>query len=522
MSTSSDVPHVPFWRGIANLLMALARWLPAPGLWIGAALIALIAYASISYAGELAPLTLIVDGVPTQMRTHCPTIGEFLQDVGIELAEWDSVQPEPGTDIRPNMIVNVEHARAVNFTVRDPANSQTATGSPRNWTIYTHAQTLEALLLEADLSLGPQDKLWVDGQPVIHTSDESSTPVRTASSRGRAIPSAASISRIEIERALRIQVHDGPIAQTLYTTAGTVGRALQEAGMLLYLGDRVYPPLDALLAAGRHVYIKRGQLLLIDVDGRTLRTRTHADTVHEALAEAGVSLVGADFVVPTPETPMQDGLRMRVVRVIEKTIVEQNEIPFLTEWAPDHTLELDQKRVDNAGANGVTRRRYKAIYHDGQEVERYLEDEWTAVEPQTRQIAYGTKIVIRTLETEEGGAIEYWRRLRVFLTSYTEATCGKTPDDPWYGKTRIGWQMRRGIIAVDPLVIPMLTEMYVPGYGPGIAADTGGMIKGMHIDLGHEVNNFTMYYWWGYVYLRTPVPPASKIRWILPDFPRER
>jgi hypothetical protein len=64
--------------------------------------------------------------------------------------------------------------------------------------------------------------------------------------------------------------------------------------------------------------------------------------------------------------------------------------------------------------------------------------------------------------------------------------------------------------------------MYVPNYGPGIAADTGGMIKGMHIDLGHEVDDFTMYYWWGYAYLLTPIPPANQIRWILPDFPRER
>lgn len=511
-----DQPRVSFWKGIANLLMALARWLPAPGLWIGVALIALIAYAGTTYASQLTPLTLVVDGIPTQMRTRCATVGEFLRDTGIDLAEWDRVLPGPETAIQPDMVIHIEHARAVTIVVRDATDDST-----KEWTIYTHAQTLDTLLQEAGLTLGQQDRLWVNGQPVLHDGSEPAESARATSSRGGAT-SALPVSRIEIERALRIQIHDGLIAQTFYTTAQTVGRALQEAGLLLYLGDRLYPPLDTPLVAGQHVYIQRGQLLLIDVDGRTLRTRTHAATVYEALAEAGLALVGADFVVPAPETPIQDGLHVRVVRVTEQTIIEQTEIPFLTEWTADPTLELDQKRVDNAGANGITRRRYKAIYHDGQEVERYLEDEWTALEPQTRQIAYGTKIVVRTLETEDGSTIEYWRRMRVFLTSYTEATCGKTPDDPWYGKTRIGWQMRHGIIAVDPLVIPMLTEMYVPGYGRGVAADTGGMIKGMHIDLGHEVDNFTMYYWWGYTYLLTPVPPASKIRWILPDFPRER
>jgi 3D (Asp-Asp-Asp) domain-containing protein len=82
--------------------------------------------------------------------------------------------------------------------------------------------------------------------------------------------------------------------------------------------------------------------------------------------------------------------------------------------------------------------------------------------------------------------------------------------------------MRHGIVAVDPRVIRLLSELYVPGYGRGTAADTGGMIKGRHIDLGYDVDNFVMHYRWGYVYVLTPVPSANRIRWILPDFPRER
>lgn len=49
--------------------------------------------------------------------------------------------------------------------------------------------------------------------------------------------------------------------------------------------------------------------------------------------------------------------------------------------------------------------------------------------------------------------------------------------------TATGKKARRGIIAVDPRVIPLGTKLYVPGYGHGIAADTGGAIKGNRIDL---------------------------------------
>ena len=150
-----------------------------------------------------------------------------------------------------------------------------------------------------------------------------------------------------------------------------------------------------------------------------------------------------------------------------------------------------------------------------------MEDEWVAREPQTRQIAYGTQIVVRTLETPDG-PIEYWRRIPVFLTSYTAATCGKSPGHPTYGITRLGWKMRRGIVAVDPAVIGLLSRVYVSGYGRGVAADTGGLIIGRHVDLGYDVGAYEHWFEWGYVYVLTPVPSPGRIRWVLPDFPRGR
>ncbi len=51
------------------------------------------------------------------------------------------------------------------------------------------------------------------------------------------------------------------------------------------------------------------------------------------------------------------------------------------------------------------------------------------------------------------------------------------------GTTATGVRVAYGIVAVDPSVIPLGTRMTVPGYGEGIAADTGGAVKGAHIDL---------------------------------------
>jgi 3D (Asp-Asp-Asp) domain-containing protein len=51
------------------------------------------------------------------------------------------------------------------------------------------------------------------------------------------------------------------------------------------------------------------------------------------------------------------------------------------------------------------------------------------------------------------------------------------------GKTALGVSVRRGVVAVDPKLIPLGTKMHVPGYGPGLAADVGYAIKGRIIDL---------------------------------------
>lgn len=88
-----------------------------------------------------------------------------------------------------------------------------------------------------------------------------------------------------------------------------------------------------------------------------------------------------------------------------------------------------------------------------------------------RYVTYGTKDAPNSITVEATG-----------YTAGPEST-GKKPGDPGYGITATGTKAKRGTVAVDPSVIPFGTKMFIPGYGYGIAEDTGGAVKDNRIDL---------------------------------------
>lgn len=52
-----------------------------------------------------------------------------------------------------------------------------------------------------------------------------------------------------------------------------------------------------------------------------------------------------------------------------------------------------------------------------------------------------------------------------------------------HGTTATGLPTAWGVVAVDPAVIPLGTRLTIPGYGMGVAADTGSAVRGATIDL---------------------------------------
>jgi uncharacterized protein YabE (DUF348 family) len=463
------------------------------------------------------PLVVVVDGHRYQVRTHATTVGDALRQAGFELYPEDRVSPGRETVLQSDMVIQVRRARPVTLS---------ADGQVRQ--LRTQAETVGELLQEAGVQLGPADEIWLRGNLVQVNAplDDGTLMPRQVSYRGGArLPldadahNAADPPLVALRRAASLTLDDGGTAMTLYTTATTVGQVLQQHGVSLFLGDQVIPGLQNRVTSGMTVTIQRSVPVRIKVDGHTIRTRTRAENVAGVLGQEGIALLGKDTVKPGLNDPILPNAFVRITRVREDLAVEFDPIPFETVWVPDPGVEIDATRLLQKGEIGLTKRRYRVVYEDDQEADRFLEDAWTEQPPITKTLAYGTKIVVRTLQTADG-PIEYWRKMRVYTTSYRPASCGKLKTDPRYGYTRLGWELHKGVVAVDPAVIPLKTSMYVPGYGFAVAADTGGGVKGKFVDLGFSDTDYQSWHWWTDIYLLTPVPPSSQIRWILPDYPR--
>jgi resuscitation-promoting factor RpfB len=479
----------------------LQRWLSRGFLSVFSVVI-LLGVMAAGYYATLTPVTIVVDGQVRSVRTNQRAVDNILREAGIAIEADDIIGPELGSTLGDDQsTIIVQHARPV--TVQ-------ADGQLRQFQSQT--SLLPEILKQAAVGVQEFDRVTVNGQVLDRGQHDSYAIPRD--------PRDRSPISIDIQRAVPATLMLSKAGeQKIETPAKTVGEALNEAGVQLYLADRITPTLATPLTAGTIISVEQSVPINIDVDGRTIKTRTLRNQVGEVLNDLGVALVGEDYPQPAIDAPVEADSTVRIVRVREEILVEQEAIPYETVKIPDASMEIDNSTVTE-GESGIQQKRTVIRYENGQEVARNTDPNFIVLKsPVNKEYRYGTNIVIRTLDTPNG-PIEYWRKIRTYATAYSAATSGTPKTAKWYGITATGLPMRKGIVAVDPSTISLGTKLYVPGYGIGLAADTGGGIRGKWVDLGYDDDNLQSWYWWVDTYLLTPVP--GSVNYELPNWPQYR
>ncbi|HHY76070.1 MAG TPA: DUF348 domain-containing protein [Firmicutes bacterium] len=263
----------------------------------------------------------------------------------------------------------------------------------------------------------------------------------------------------------------------LGTSAATVGDALKEANVVLGPNDYSFPTPEAPLTQGLDIKVVRASLAFINDGGRIRAIETAKDTVGEILSQAGVELGPEDAVIPPAEERVPDDGRIRIVRVTYADVIEEEVIPYTVERRSDGSLEAGLVRTLTAGKEGLARVEYSVRYEDGVEVSRQEVSRELVREPSPQVLLVGTLQEV----TRGSDNIRFNKAIEVVATAY--CPCVKCCGPYANGYTHTGLVAEKGVIAVDPRVIPLGSRVYVDGYGFAVAGDTGGAIKGSRVDL---------------------------------------
>jgi resuscitation-promoting factor RpfB len=318
-----------------------------------------------------------------------------------------------------------------------------------------------------------------------------SAAARLAAGRPYAAPGTQAALVMTREHPVSFTVYEDGYPASYSSVQTTVGQALASRGVQLQEGDLVSPGPDEVLSPGARVYISHAQPVNLVVAGEQSTLRTRGKTVGDVLAQAGVSLQSEDYVTPAAVTPVKPGMAISVTTVRDQTEVSEEPIEYATIVQYDGELARGQRTITQWGEDGSYRTEYRVRLINGKEIWRDLVTE-EIVPPTDEVVSVGTYVAPAPAAVPAPApppAVEIpaqpgcARTMHVYATWYTAASAGGS------GVTKTGTGVYRGIVAVDPRVIPLGTRMYIPGYGYGIAADTGGDIVGTHIDLGFAADD---------------------------------
>ncbi len=310
-------------------------------------------------------VTFDVNGTPYHLRTHAHTVQAALDAAGIHLTPPDTVWPLPQTELETAHAITVRQAHEVAL-VWDGHFQQVRT-------LQTHPMDM---LAEQGITINAHDVLIVDGDLYA---------VDTLAQQSWDVPPM----RVRLIRSVSVVVQDGDHTITLHTTALNVARALETAGLKLYLADRVTPALDTPLHDAMRITIERSIPLTVVADGRTLHTRARGHTVADALAMVGVVPLGLDYTVPPLDAPLEANMTVRIVRVTEQLVTQEETIPFPTLRSLDDLAVLANKRDMQGRIVGLRATVWCVRYEDGKETKREIWEESLTYPVSSHTIACG-------------------------------------------------------------------------------------------------------------------------------------
>lgn len=204
----------------------------------------------------------------------------------------------------------------------------------------------------------------------------------------------------------------------------------------------------------------------IAVDGRTMEVNTNYSSPELILDQAGVKMHQKDEYHFEKKDSKEEITVYRAVPITIECQGKKQEIYTSKPTVGDVLSDL-----------GYVGDAYRADLEANTKIQANLNIKVTDVKAEAEE----------KKRREEQTQVETSRGMMRYTGAFDMDASAYLPSDGGgSGITASGMMAQRGVVAVDPSVIPLGTRLYIPGYGMAVAADTGGAIVGDRIDLCME------------------------------------
>jgi uncharacterized protein YabE (DUF348 family) len=202
--------------------------------------------------------------------------------------------------------------------------------------------------------------------------------------------------RINVYRALPVQINDGDHRAFALSAAKTPRSIAQQSGAALFPEDIVNTePVNDFLqtgALGEHVVIDRALPVQVDLYGTPVTLRTHAKTVGELVKEKQIKLTKTDQVVPAANTPLTPAQKVSFIRTGTKTETVTENIPTPVQTINDPGLAYGTSAVRQQGSPGQQTVTYQIAITNNVETGRTIIQKVVTKAPVTQVTVMGTSL----------------------------------------------------------------------------------------------------------------------------------
>lgn len=177
--------------------------------------------------------------------------------------------------------------------------------------------------------------------------------------------------------------------------------------------------------------------------------------------------------------------------VTYEEVTETKTIAYNTVKRLNKNLEAGKTVTVREGSDGEKVLTYKVKSINGDVVSKEVVAETVNTQPVDKIVEYGNKNATADAPVNNG-VLDYKYVIECNATAYDMSPA---ENGGYGGQTATGVPLDKGVIAVDPKVIPLGSRVYIEAidgswsYGYAVAADTGGAIKGNRVDLCYRTRS---------------------------------